>query len=112
MVDLYPKSRQSTGVRLHFRPWSSEIILMRTNLANEQELCLYSDWDDDHLLGILKHVLDHHEMPPGSQEDEKAAVAARIVCVKTDHTGRHSVHISLLGEILFCDLVCHKNGEN
>ena len=90
----------------------SETYLVRTRLTEEQELCLYSDWDDGHLLEILKHVLDHHEMPPGSEEDEQAAVAARIVFVRTDKEGHHSVHMSMLGEILFCDLVCRKNGEN
>jgi hypothetical protein len=85
---------------------------MRTQLAEKQELCLYSDWNDERLLKILKHVLDHHEMPPGSEEDGQAAVAAQIIYFRTDREGRRSAHMSMLGEILFCDLVCRKNGEN
>ena len=85
---------------------------MRTYMTEPSEVCVYSDWDDERTLKVLKHVLDHHRMPPGMEDDEPAALAARLVYVRPEPDGGHSVHMSILGEIFFCDLVCRKNGEN
>lgn len=75
------------------------------------EIPFYSDWDDDQIMLILKHVLDFHQMPPGQEEHESAILAAQLVYLRDEPEGGRSVHMTMLGEIFFCDLVSQKNGE-
>lgn len=85
---------------------------MRNVFEEQVEVPVYSDWDEEHLLEMLKHVLDHQEFPPGAEDDEKAALAARLVYIRLEADGHRTVRMSMLGEIFFCDLVSRKNGEN
>lgn len=85
---------------------------MRNAFEGQMDVPVYSDWDEEHILDLLKHVLDHQELPPGTEEDEKAALAARLIYIRKEPDGHRTVRMSMLGEIFFCDLVCRKNGEN
>ena len=88
------------------------LVGMRAQSQTYRQTTAIPRWKDDDLMEILKHVLQHHSMPPGREGDERDALAAEIIYARTTQAGHHSVHISMLGGILFCDLLCRKNGEN